>query len=127
MKKTFTLVITLLLVFSFALTACGGGAEEPTATSDPVVEQEATVTRAELIAEYNVYAELFNEVEALLVGQGAYETDAELKAVMDGVYEKLGMAAVVLETEITDGETLGMYNEIQTDIKMLEEIKVTYM
>jgi hypothetical protein len=132
MKKIVALSMVLLLMFSFALIGCGGS-EEPAASADPaveedvVVEEDAPVTRAELIAEYNVLAELFNEVEAILIEQGAYEGDPEIGNVMDDVYDYLGMAAVVLESEITEEETAAVYDEIHSKVIMLEQIRDAHM
>lgn len=130
MKKIVTLMMVLLLVFAITLTGCGGGTDEPATTPDQETEEvaEATITQADLIEQYNACASLFNELDELLAGYGIYDDEAEVKANMDAVYELLGMAEVVVQSEdLTDDESLAVYDEMQEKIDMMNEYKDTYL
>lgn len=139
MKKNITLIVVLLLMVSITLTGCGGGTEEPAATPDPAVEVAATpdpaveadattISKEELIAKYNECSALFNEVEDALVKNGTYDVKADVKADMDYIYELLGKAEVVIQSDdLSDEEAVSVYDELQTHIDQMNEFKDAYM
>lgn len=130
MKKFMTLILVLLLVFSIGLTGCGGGTEEPADTPDSTVEEDAgaTVSKDELMEQYNVFAQLFNEVDGALTDNGTYDVDEDVKAMMDSLFDYLDKAMVVADSDvITDEERALVYDEFQTYIDQINGIKDTYM
>jgi len=129
MKKNITLIVVLLLVVSITLTGCGGGTEEVAATPDPAVEADATtISKEELFAKYNECSALFNEVEDALVKNGTYDVEADVKADMDYIYELLGKAEVVVQSDdLSDEEAVSVYDELQTHIDQMNEFKDAYM
>ena len=132
MKKIITLIMVLLLMFSITLTGCGGGTEEPAATQDPAVEEEAgaeaTISKEDLIAKYNECSTVFNEVEGVLVENGTYDVEADVKAGMDSIYDLLDKAEVVVQSDdITDEERAAVYDELQTYVDQMNGFKDTYM
>ena len=129
MKKSITLILVLLLMFSVALTGCGGGTEDPEAAPDPAVESEApTIIKQDLIAKYNECSTVFNEVEGAFVENGTYDAEADVKAGMDSIYDLLGAAEVVVQSDdITDEERDAVYDELQTYIDQMNGFKDTYL
>jgi len=133
MKKIMTLMMVLLLIFSVALTGCGGdteepAAEEPTATEEPAAEESGAITQEDLMVKYNEAAELFMEVDDALVKNGTYDVDADAKAAMDYISEFLDKAVVVVQSdEITEEEMTPVNDEIQALIDQMNGFKDTYM
>jgi len=123
MKKIITLALILLLMFTLMLTGCGGGSEEPV-VEEPAVEDTASVTKEDLMAQYNVFATLFNELDTPFAESGIYDTNVELKANMDHAYELLGVYEVLVQSdEVTDDERVELFNEIQLNIDSLNRAK----
>ena len=131
MKRFMTLILVLLLMFSITLTGCGGE-EAPADATDPGVEEEAdaeaSVSKKDIIAKFNVLADLFNELDAAFVENGTYDTEADVKAAMDYNYDYLEKAAVVVESdEVTDEERAILSDEFQIYIDEMNGFKDTYM
>lgn len=133
MKKIITLITVLLLMFSITLTGCGGGTEEPAAAADPAVEEPAeadaaTISREDLFAKYNECSTVFNEVEGILLENGTYDVEADVKAGMDSIYDLLDKAEVVVQSEdVTDEERAAVYDELQTYVDQMNGYKEAYM
>jgi len=129
MKKSIALILVLLLMFSVAMTGCGGGTEDPAAAPDPAAGSEApSISKQDLIAKYNECSTVFNEVEGAFVENGIYDTEADVKAGMDSIYDLLGMAEVVVQSDdITDVERVAVYDELQTYIDQMNGSKDTYL
>jgi len=129
MKKSIALILVLLLMFSVAMTGCGGGTEDPAAAPDPAAGSEApSISKQDLIAKYNECSTVFNEVEGAFVENGIYDTEADVKAGMDSIYDLLGMAEVVVQSDdVTDEERVAVYDELQTYIDQMNGLKETYL
>lgn len=124
MKKFTTLALVLLLMFSLTLAGCGGGTEDPAATVDPSVEEDAVITQEDLVSQYNIFAELFNELDPAFTESGIYDTNPELKANMDKAYGLIGMYEEIIASGlITEEETAELYGEIQANIESLNRAK----
>ena len=129
MKKSIALILVLLLMFSVAMTGCGGGSDDPAAAPDPAAGSEApSISKQDLIAKYNECSTVFNEVEGAFVENGIYDTEADVKAGMDSIYDLLGMAEVVVQSDdVTDEERVAVYDELQTYIDQMNGLKETYL
>jgi predicted small lipoprotein YifL len=121
MKKSIALILVLLLMLSVAMTGCGGGTEDPAAGSEA-----PSISKQDLIAKYNECSTVFNEVEGAFVENGIY--DAEAKAGMDAIYDLLGAAEVVVQSDdITDEERIAVNEELQTYIDQMNGFNDTYL
>lgn len=129
MKKNIVFIMVLLLMFTITLTGCGGGTDEPVSNSDATVEKEAdvTISKEDLIAKYNECSVLFNEVDGALVKNGTYDTDADVKAQMDTIYDLLDKAEVVVQSDLSEEEIVSVHHELQTYVDQMSEIKAAHM
>jgi|LSQX01.1.fsa_nt_gb predicted small lipoprotein YifL len=123
MKKSIALILVLLLMLSVAMTGCGGGTEDPAAGSEA-----PSISKQDLIAKYNECSTVFNEVEGAFVENGIYDAEADVKAGMDAIYDLLGAAEVVVQSDdITDEERIAVNEELQTYIDQMNGFKDTYL
>lgn len=133
MKKIMTLMMVLLLLFSVALTGCGGdteepAAEEPAATEEPAAEESSAITQEDVMVKYNEAAELFTELDGALLNNGTYDANADVKASMDSIIEFLDKAVVVVQSdEITEEEMDPVYDELQSLVDQMNGFKDTYL